>query len=104
MARITKVDLDRYFALAAEATELGRRARALQAEMRGIADSAAADLESSGKPAVTRGGYRIDWSVSKHSIAWKNEFIARLGAEVAAELQDSAEDKRAVRITPPATE
>ncbi len=101
MARITKTQLDRYAAIARETAELGRKVRALQSEAKAITNAAQADLESSGRDAIMRGGYRIDWTEGRLSIAWKDELISRLGADVADEITSGAPKKRAVRITPP---
>lgn len=101
MARITKTQLDRYSAIARETAELGRKVRALQSEAKAIANAAQADLTSSGKPSIMRGGYRIDWTEGRLSIAWKDELISRLGADVANAITSAAPVKRSLRITPP---
>lgn len=102
MPRITKTSLDRYSNLQAEATELARRARALQAEAKSIESAAKADLVASGKEAISRGGYRIEWTTGRLSVSWKDEFVGRLGADIANEITKAATPPRVVRITPPA--
>lgn len=101
MARITKTQLDRWAAIKQEADDLGRRVRALQTEAKHIANAAQADLESSGREQITRGGYRIDWTEGRLSVSWKDEFILRLGADVANQLTAEAPKRRNVRITAP---
>lgn len=101
MARITKAALDRHRAITLEAIELGRKARALQSEARAIESAAKADLVSSGRELVTRGGYKITMVEGKASIAWKDELVSRLGAEVAIQIAAAAPKTRKLQITPP---
>lgn len=103
MARMTKARLDRWAELKAEAAEISRRARALEAEAKAIEADAKADLEGSGKDSINRGGYRLEWVDRSMSISWKNELVARCGADVADEISNAAPRSRVVRITPPAT-
>lgn len=100
--RITKTSLDRWRQLQADKKELERKARALDVEAKAIEASAKADLESSGKDHINRGGYRIAWVEGRASIAWKNEFVDKLGAEAAAEIAAKAPVKKSMLITPPA--
>jgi len=100
-ARITKADLDEHARLAAEAAELGRRARTLRAGMAEIEDRAQADLETSGKEEITRGGYRLSWAITRAGIKWRGELLSRIGAEAVAELEATAGNVRAVKIEPP---
>jgi hypothetical protein len=101
MARVTKVQLDQYAALKAEATELSRRVRALESEAKAIEVLAKVDLTESKKDSVTRGGYRLEWVDGRLSVSWKDELVARLGANIADEITKAAPRSKSLRITPP---
>jgi hypothetical protein len=101
MARVTKLQLDKYAALKAEATELSRRVRALESEAKAIEALAKADLTETKKESVTRGGYRLEWVDGRLSVSWKDELVSRLGANVADEITKAAPRSKSLRITPP---
>ncbi len=104
MARVTKVQLDRWAECERQATELRRQATALSKEAEAIESIAKADLESTGKPTANRSGYRLELVDGRLSVAWKDELVSRLGAGVVTEITTKAEASRpkVIRITPPA--
>lgn len=101
MARITKSALDRWRYLNDQRKRLDAESRALRAEIEQIEHAAQADLISSGRDSISRGGYRITLAESRASIAWKNELVARLGAETAADIAASAPVRQRLQIIPP---
>lgn len=102
MARLTKADFDAYRSLAAESNELARRARTLRQGMAAIEQRAQDELEASGREAITRGGTKIRWKVSRASISWRSELLDRIGAEGIAEIESATPEVRRVAIELPA--
>jgi len=103
MPKVTKAQLDRYSECRKEMTELGRRVRSLESEVKSITALALADLEASPQLVINRGGYRIEYAEGKLSVSWKDELVSRLGAEVADAITKAVGTKKVLQITPPAT-
>lgn len=99
--RVTAAELTRWHTLRSEATELERTAKAKRDEAAKIERQAVADLKATGKAEITRGGWRLTWGFGRLSVSWKDAFIARCGADAAADLVNETKPPRKIQITPP---
>lgn len=82
--------LARYHELETQRKDLERQARLLQSEERLIGQQIEEALTASGTDKIRRGNYEARWIDGRVNVAWKDEFLRRLGAAAAAEVQAAA--------------
>lgn len=90
MSTIKAETLERWHELDSRRKELEREARQLVAERDLLSTDLQASLEAMGKDQCTRGAYRVSLVEGRAVVAWKDEFVRRLGAELAAKLAQEA--------------
>lgn len=105
MSRITKADLERYYALDEERKSLNRQAKDKSKLMDELEAKFTADVLANGgsDKTVMRCGYRLSLRVKAKAVEWAKEFL-RVAAKLLGGDDGAAKEAERIRAAAPRTE